>query len=444
MAISTLKKAQKYVHYYAQSSGFTCGPASLMMVLRKYNAHIKICRETEYQIWRESNTLYMGNSYPGANPYGLALSAKRRGVDACVLVQEPIGLFESWNRNEEKILFSKALIASDLLECFDSGVPVLGTPFTVETLRRFGEDVVIIILTGQARERHWMVVFEIGEDVVTVHDPWRVDASRKQTEESLFRKISLASFARMIVQGGSRKAQAAIVLGNIASVGHRRDRMDVLSFRKEISDFLGKEFSALNGCYGQRQVTDFTCGPHCLALLGRREKKISSRNLIIEELRIWREANMIFAGSPMPGCGPYGLALAARRRGFACELWVHNATALLAEKNRNLHHRDIQIVMEGYDRSRVLDSDIDFYEEPFDLQDLNDAMEIGCSVILLVGAGAYGHWILLREISGSAVKYIDPWVHSSRIQVKSYAKFNAWIRFGHRKTQAALLLSPPS
>ncbi len=77
MAISTLKKAQKYVHYYAQSSGFTCGPTSLMMVLRKYNAHIKICRETEYQIWRESNTLYMGNSHPGANPYGLALSAKR-------------------------------------------------------------------------------------------------------------------------------------------------------------------------------------------------------------------------------------------------------------------------------------------------------------------------------------------------------------------------------
>lgn len=441
MSVSTVKKAQKHVHYYAQSSGFTCGPSSLMMALRKYDSGIKICRETEYQIWRESNTLYMGSGHPGTNPYGLALSAKRRGIESCVLVQDPVRLFESWNRSEEKNLFSKALIASDLLECFDTGIPVLKTPFTIETMRRFGDDVTIVILTGQARERHWMVVFDIGKDVVTVHDPWRADTSRERTESALFRKIPIESFAKMIVQGGSRKAQAAIVLGNIAPIRLLDDRKDSRRFRQESSGDLEKILKALPDNYQERQVTDFTCGPHCIALLDRRKKELSSPDVILEELRIWREANMIFAGSSLPGCGPYGLALAARRRGFKCELWVHNATSLLAEKTSDVRNRDIQIIMEGYDRSRVLNSDIEFYEEPFDLLDIEDAMKNGASVILLVNSGAYGHWILLRKISGDTVKYIDPWIHSNKLQTKSYSQFNAWLRFGRRKIQSALLLS---
>jgi hypothetical protein len=41
------------------------------------------------------------------------------------------------------------------------------------------------------------------------------------------------------------------------------------------------------------------------------------------ELRLWREATTIFMTSGHGGCGPYGLALSAHRRGFDLEIHVN-------------------------------------------------------------------------------------------------------------------------
>src|SRR5262245_61519993 len=69
------------------------------------------------------------------------------------------------------------------------------------------------------------------------------------------------------------------------------------------------------------QSLDFTCGPASLMMAMRaldRTQPIDRAH----ELQLWREANTVFMGKGHPGSSPYGLALAAWRRGFKPELWL--------------------------------------------------------------------------------------------------------------------------
>jgi hypothetical protein len=63
------------VPFYHQASQFTCGPASLMMVMKFFRPSIRLNRELEFDIWREANLV---ESY-GTSKEGLALAAARRG-----------------------------------------------------------------------------------------------------------------------------------------------------------------------------------------------------------------------------------------------------------------------------------------------------------------------------------------------------------------------------
>ncbi|HEX9448016.1 MAG TPA: peptidase C39 family protein [Dongiaceae bacterium] len=73
----TVKSRQ--IGYYNQSTGFTCGPSSLMMALNDLDPKIKIARPLELQLWHEATTTFMGNGHGGCGALGLALAAKRRG-----------------------------------------------------------------------------------------------------------------------------------------------------------------------------------------------------------------------------------------------------------------------------------------------------------------------------------------------------------------------------
>jgi len=67
------------------------------------------------------------------------------------------------------------------------------------------------------------------------------------------------------------------------------------------------------------QTEDFTCGPAVL-LTGMRAL---NPNIILskeEEYLIWHESNSIFMGEGHPGCGIYGLALSAMKRGFLTKI----------------------------------------------------------------------------------------------------------------------------
>src|ERR1700742_4780515 len=69
------------------------------------------------------------------------------------------------------------------------------------------------------------------------------------------------------------------------------------------------------------QSLDFTCGPSSLMMAMRALDPAQPIDRA-HELQLWREANTVFMGKGHPGSSPYGLALAAWRRGFRPELWL--------------------------------------------------------------------------------------------------------------------------
>lgn len=157
-----------------------------------------------------------------------------------------------------------------------------------------------------------------------------------------------------------------------------------------------------------RQTTEFTCGPvavmdafHHLGLLPAPNRD--------EELQLWREATMGVA------CDPYGLALAAGRRGLRPEIWVSACgTVLSPESGLGVLDasmaRDVQNMFERQARKEEYAVRV----APFDAQDVAGLIDSGCTVVLLIDeAPMHGvtcpHWITVVGHVKGALIVDDPW-----------------------------------
>lgn len=110
------------------------------------------------------------------------------------------------------------------------------------------------------------------------------------------------------------------------------DHQDALRYQKRIRRYGG----ALQHrtVHWLRQTTPFTCGPAALmmAMHGLNDRYLPSRE---EEINLWREATTIYMTSGHGGCHPLGLALAAKRRQFAVEVWINQTGPLFIDGVRN-------------------------------------------------------------------------------------------------------------
>ncbi|UCH27638.1 MAG: GNAT family N-acetyltransferase/peptidase C39 family protein [Trueperaceae bacterium] len=162
------------------------------------------------------------------------------------------------------------------------------------------------------------------------------------------------------------------------------------------------------------QSLDFTCGPAALmmALRSLGYDAAFGRDL---ELELWREATTIFMLSGHGGCSPYGLAVAALRRGFGATVVSRDAAVPFLDSVRRPEKKDV----------------ISLCHERFleDLQNLGGAVEIqnftfddvvarlsrGAIPLLLVsGYRLYGekqpHWVVVTGYDSSHLYLHDPWI----------------------------------
>jgi ribosomal protein S18 acetylase RimI-like enzyme len=115
------------------------------------------------------------------------------------------------------------------------------------------------------------------------------------------------------------------------------DGMDALRFEKSLAAQLRPELARTTY---YRQTLGFTCGASCLMMA----MKAFDRTLVLDrtlELQLWREATTIYMTAGHGGCGPYGLALAAHRRGFATEIYVNGDGVLFRESVRSEEKREV-------------------------------------------------------------------------------------------------------
>lgn len=163
------------VPFYQQSTDFTCDPACLMMALKYFFPRIKLSRELELDIWRES----YGIGIPGCMPQGLACSALTMGLNATLICKKEkileiskkiaqgenkkIALFTS------KLLFEKAKMKG--MNIIDKA-PDLNDIEKALKNKEIPLVMINMILLHKQDSPHWIVVSGIDKKNICINDPY--------------------------------------------------------------------------------------------------------------------------------------------------------------------------------------------------------------------------------------------------------------------------------
>src|SRR3712207_6385263 len=104
------------------------------------------------------------------------------------------------------------------------------------------------------------------------------------------------------------------------------------------------------------------------------------------ELRIWRESTTIFMTSGHGGCGPYGLALSAWRRGFAVELNLNDERPLFLDSVRSDEKKEVLRLVHEDMLKDIAETDIRINYRTLSAADLSDQIRQGAIPIVLISS----------------------------------------------------------
>ncbi|PHS59573.1 MAG: ribosomal-protein-alanine acetyltransferase [Alcanivorax sp.] len=147
-----------------------------------------------------------------------------------------------------------------------------------------------------------------------------------------------------------------------------------------------------------RQSTDFSCGPACLMMA--RAALQSEPPSDSEELLIWREATTIFMTAGHGGCHPLGLALAARRRGLAAEVWCNQRGPLFLDSVRDAHKKRVMETVHHHFVEQAQAQAIPVHYTELSSERLDQALENGEVAMVLISTWRLDgrkapHWVVV-------------------------------------------------
>lgn len=202
------------------------------------------------------------------------------------------------------------------------------------------------------------------------------------------------------------------------------------------------------------QTTDFTCGPASLLMAAKRinpDQPVSQ----IEEFNIWREATTIFMTTGHGGTSPYGLALAAQKRGYKTRLWLANEEPPFLDSVRSSKKKKIIELIHHDFAVQAKAAGLSVEPFPKDIEAMREALRAGEQIIMLISTYRMNrskgpHWIWLVNIDDDFAYFNDPEVDEDEwktsvdtvyvpVPVFDFAKM---IKYGRNQYRAAVLISP--
>ena len=207
--------ARLHLPWVQQSTPFTCGPACVLMALAALKGGAPDTTE-ELLLWREATTIYMTGGHGGCHPMGLAIAAKRRGLDASVWCNQEGPLFVDSVRDRDKKAVITTLHQYFVDTCKENNIPVNYRDFTAGDLDNAiieGKIVLVLISTWRLDGRkapHWVAISGNDEECFYIHDP---DPGEDQVPiDCQHVPITRKKFEQMR-KYGQAKLRTAVVLG---------------------------------------------------------------------------------------------------------------------------------------------------------------------------------------------------------------------------------------
>ena len=211
--------AHRRVPHYRQTTDFTCGPSSVLMVMRAFDGRTPLDRASELELWREATTIFMGPSggHGGCGALGLALALDRRGFKAAVHVNHKDVLLGDRARSAERREVMRVLQARDLAEARRRRIPIRYEDLSLAGLEaefRAGALPIVLCTTRYIHgdsAAHWIVVTGFDKDHVYVNDPWVAVDRGKRTKDMTDYPVPRRAFRRMTAYGKRRERAVVLV-----------------------------------------------------------------------------------------------------------------------------------------------------------------------------------------------------------------------------------------
>ncbi len=176
-----------------------------------------------------------------------------------------------------------------------------------------------------------------------------------------------------------------------------QDHKDAIRYQKLIRRY--QDTLQYRSVHWLKQTTPFTCGPTALmmAMHGLNKAYLPSKE---EEINLWREATTIFMTSGHGGCHPIGLALAAKRRQFAVEVWVNQSAPLFIDGVRNDEKKQVVELVDNCFKRQALEQDIPIHYGNITQNELTDAFKAGAIPLILISTYLMDrkkvpHWVVM-------------------------------------------------
>ncbi|MBS1203026.1 MAG: acetyltransferase [Chromatiaceae bacterium] len=230
------------------------------------------------------------------------------------------------------------------------------------------------------------------------------------------------------------------------------DHMEALRYEKTLAPDLKPELQRVPF---YEQTLDFTCGPSSLmmAMQALKPDLVLDRTL---ELRVWREATTVFMTSGHGGCGPFGLALAARRRGFAVELFINDPGVPLVDSVRSPEKKEVMRLVHEDMQDEVRRLGVPVHYKTLGLDRLSECFDSGAVPMVLISSyriyqEKFPHWVVVTGVDRHFVYVHDPFVDYENGETTldsinmpiQREEFSRMSRYGRVGLQAVLLIALP-
>jgi len=189
-----------------------------------------------------------------------------------------------------------------------------------------------------------------------------------------------------------------------------QDHKDALRYQKRIRRY--RDTLQHRPVPWLRQTTPFTCGPAALmmAMHGLNDNYHPSRE---EEIDLWRQATTIFMTSGHGGCHPIGLALAAKRRRFAVEVWINQTSTLFIDGVRNDEKKQIVELVDNCFKREAAEQNIPIHYANISQNDLIQAFNDGAIPLILISTYLMDrkkapHWVVMSGFDKDCLYMHDP------------------------------------
>lgn len=227
------------------------------------------------------------------------------------------------------------------------------------------------------------------------------------------------------------------------------DHMEALRFEKRLMPQLEVDLARVPY---YRQTLEFTCGPAVLMMAMRALDPTLELDRKLE-LRLWREATTIFMTSGHGGCSPFGMAIAAYRRGFEVALHVTEHGVFLIDSVRSSEKKEVMRLVQEDMLEELRRLPIALHYGSLDVGELQRAFESGAIPLVLISSYRIyhersPHWVVVTGFDERFVYTHDPYVDEEEGETVTDSinmpiprrEFHRMARYGKAGQKAALIL----